>query len=118
MVKIFKAKYDSVAHLAYTHRDLLATIFFSAMVVAMIFSADSAEALQGGNNDHFRTATNNLVTVLTGNVMRIVTVAGSVFMGIKAYLASSPMLLGGAVGIGLGSNFLLTWIKATYGLLI
>ena len=118
MQKVLKIKCAVVQQWLLTNQGFLATLLLSGIIISAILMPDTVSALTGGNRDALRVNADNLTKVLTGNVMRIVAVAGSVFMGIKAYLASSPMLLGGAVGIGLGSHFLLTWIKSTYGLLI
>lgn len=57
-------------------------------------------------------------TMLTGSMLRLIVIAGSVFGVIKAYMASSPLLMGGSIAIGIGVNLLLDWVKATWAILI
>jgi hypothetical protein len=56
--------------------------------------------------------------ILTGSMMRLIVIAGSIFGVIKAYMASSPLLMGGSIGIGIGISLLLDWVKATWAILI
>ena len=56
--------------------------------------------------------------ILTGSFMRLIVIAGSMFGVIKAYIASSPLLMGGSIAIGIGINLLMTWVKATWPILI
>ncbi len=56
--------------------------------------------------------------ILTGSFMRLIVIAGSIFGVIKAYMASSPLLMGGSIAIGIGINLLMTWVKATWPILI
>ena len=56
--------------------------------------------------------------ILTGSFMRLIVIAGSMFGVIKAYMASSPLLMGGSIAIGIGINLLMTWVKATWPILI
>jgi hypothetical protein len=56
--------------------------------------------------------------ILTGSLMRLIVIAGSIFGVIKAYMASSPLLMGGSIAIGIGINLLMTWVQATWPILI
>lgn len=56
--------------------------------------------------------------ILTGSMMRLIVIAGSIFGVIKAYMASSPLLMGGSIAIGIGISLLMTWVKATWAILI
>ncbi|HQW58293.1 MAG TPA: hypothetical protein PK583_05005 [Gammaproteobacteria bacterium] len=56
--------------------------------------------------------------ILTGSFMRLIVIAGSIFGVIKAYMASSPLLMGGSIAIGIGINLLMTWVQATWPILI
>jgi hypothetical protein len=56
--------------------------------------------------------------ILTGSMMRLIVIAGSIFGVIKAYMASSPLLMGGSIAIGIGINLLMTWVQATWPILI
>jgi putative Mn2+ efflux pump MntP len=56
--------------------------------------------------------------ILSGSLMRLIVIAGSIFGVIKAYMASSPLLMGGSIAIGVGINLLMTWVKATWPILI
>ena len=55
---------------------------------------------------------------LTGNVMRAMVIGGSLYGAYHAFANQKPGLLGGAVGIGLGVNFLLSWVKGTWAMVI
>ncbi len=57
-------------------------------------------------------------TLLTGSMLRLIVISGSMFGVIKAYMASSPLLMGGSIAIGIGINLLMTWVKATWPILI
>ena len=68
--------------------------------------------------DGMKAAVTNLEHYLTGNVMRVMVTAGSLYGAYHAFANQKPGLLGGAVGIGLGVNFLMSWVKGTWAMLI
>jgi hypothetical protein len=68
--------------------------------------------------DSLSTGVTAAEAILTGSMMRLIVIAGSIFGVIKAYMASSPLLMGGSIGIGIGISLLLNWVKATWAILI
>lgn len=56
--------------------------------------------------------------ILTSSLLRLIVISGSIFGVIKAYMASSPLLMGGSIAIGIGINLLMTWVQATWPILI
>ena len=69
-------------------------------------------------NDTLSAGVTAAETILTGSMMRLIVIAGSIFGVIKAYMASSPLLMGGSIAIGIGINLLMTWVQATWAILI
>ena len=69
-------------------------------------------------NDSLSAGVTATEAILTGSMMRLIVIAGSMFGVIKAYMASSPLLMGGSIAIGIGINLLMTWVKATWAILI
>jgi len=69
-------------------------------------------------NDSLSQGVTAAETILTGSMMRLIVIAGSIFGVIKAYMASSPLLMGGSIAIGIGINLLMTWVQATWAILI
>ncbi len=59
-----------------------------------------------------------LESYLTGNMMRLLVLGGSAYGAFHAFMKQQPALLMGAVGSGLGINFLLSWVKTTWAVLI
>jgi hypothetical protein len=88
---------------------------FWITVVILCISTQNAWAV---GNDSLSQGVTAAETILTGSMMRLIVIAGSIFGVIKAYMASSPLLMGGSIAIGIGINLLMTWVQATWAILI
>lgn len=88
---------------------------FWITVVILYISTQNAWAV---GNDSLSQGVTAAETILTGSMMRLIVIAGSIFGVIKAYMASSPLLMGGSIAIGIGINLLMTWVQATWAILI
>lgn len=86
-------------------------------ITAFILLSTVEEASAVGN-DSLSAGVTAAETILTGSMMRLIVIAGSIFGVIKAYMASSPLLMGGSIAIGIGINLLMTWVRATWPILI
>jgi len=88
---------------------------FWITVIILCISTQNAWAV---GNDSLSQGVTAAETILTGSMMRLIVIAGSIFGVIKAYMASSPLLMGGSIAIGIGINLLMTWVQATWAILI
>ncbi len=89
-------------------------LFWITLVILCV-GAQNAWAV---GNDALSAGVTEAETILTGSMMRLIVIAGSIFGVIKAYMASSPLLMGGSIAIGIGINLLMTWVQATWAILI
>lgn len=89
--------------------------FSFLILLGLCLCASEAFAMQ---NDGMKDGLTTLEAVLTGNFTRLIVICGSIWGAYQAYAKSSPMLLGGSVATGLGINFLMTWAKSTWAMLI
>lgn len=83
-------------------------------VIALLLSSEAiamkADTMQAGLT--------TLEGFLTGNVTRLMVIGGAAFGAFQAFMKQQPALLLGAVGIGLGINFLQSWLSETWTLLL
>lgn len=89
----------------------------SALLFASLFFllAPDAWAMK---EDGMKEGLTALESILTGNFTRLAVICGSMWGAFQAYVKSSPMLLGGAVATGLGTNFLMSWASSTWAVTI
>ena len=69
-------------------------------------------------DDSMREGLTTLENFLTGNVMRMMVLGGSAYGAFHAFMKQQPALLLGAVGTGLGANFLMDWVNRTWALML
>ena len=93
------------------------TSVLAGLMVGLAALALCPEAM-AMKEDAMKASLTSLERYLTGNVMRAMVIGGSLYGGYHAFVNQKPGLLGGAVGIGLGVNFLMSWVKAGWALLV
>ena len=84
----------------------------------LILAALCSPEAMAMKEDAMKEGLTTLEGFLTGNVMRAMVIGGSLYGAYHAFANQKPGLLGGAVGIGLGVNFLMRWVKAGWAMLI
>lgn len=118
---------DSVDHLKnINHQKFVNTLKASYAIgfdkkilfLSLIMLCASNQNVWAVGNDTLSQGVTTAETALTGSMLRLIVIAGSMFGVIKAYMASSPLLMGGSIAIGIGINLLMTWVKATWAILI
>lgn len=82
--------------------------------LGMVFP-DSALAAQ---KDGLETHTGPIETMITGNLLRMAVLVGTVWGAIQAYMSGKFMVLASTLGIGLGTYGILEWAKATWAFVI
>ncbi len=108
--------YQKLLNLALSVQEILMNkkAFWLSLVILCV-SLENAWAV---GNDSLSAGVTAAEDILTGSMMRLIVIAGSIFGVIKAYMASSPLLMGGSIAIGIGINLLMTWVQATWAILI
>ena len=93
------------------------TIYVLAIIglTVVCLGIPEAAAMQ---DDTMRAGLTTLESFLTGNILRLLVIGGSVYGAYQAYVASKPGMLGGAIATGLGVNFLMTWAKSTWTMIL
>lgn len=88
------------------------TLFIALIVLA--FCPD-ARAMK---EDTMKEGLTTIESFLTGNMMRLMVLGGAAYGAFHAFMKQQPALLMGSVGTGLGTNFLLDWVKSTWTMMI
>ena len=83
-------------------------------VIALLLSSDAVAM----KDDTMKTGLETLEGFLCGNVMRLMVIGGAAFGAFHAFMKQQPALLLGAVGTGLGINFLQSWLNSTWALML
>ena len=102
---------------ARTQLEYLVIALALTFVVFSVTCLTSSEAF-AMHDDSMKAGLTTLETFLTGNILRLMVIGGSVYGAYQAYVASKPGLLGGAIATGLGVNFLMTWAKSTWAMIL
>lgn len=87
---------------------------FILCLLACIFP----ESVFAAKDDTLKEHTSKIEDFLTGNILRMAVLAGTVWGAIQAYMAGKFMILASALGIGLGVYGILEWAKATWTFII
>lgn len=93
--------------------DVAPTLILSG-VIALLLSSDAIAMKE----DTMKTGLETLEGFLCGNVMRLMVIGGAAFGAFQAFMKQQPALLLGAVGTGLGINFLQSWLNSTWALML
>lgn len=89
-------------------------LFFFGLMASCVLTSEALAMKEDG----LKAGLTALELILTGNFTRLIVICGSLWGAYQAYAKSSPMLLGGSVAIGLGINFLMSWVNSTWALTI
>ncbi len=68
--------------------------------------------------DTLKEHTTTIEDFLTGNLMRMSVLGGTVWGAIQAYMAGKFIILASTLGIGLGTYGILQWAKTTWAMVI
>lgn len=68
--------------------------------------------------DSLKDQTSKIEGFLTGNILRMTVLVGTVWGAIQAYMAGKFIILASALGIGLGTYGILEWAKTTWAFVI
>lgn len=92
----------------------LTIVPFILFLLAFIFP-ESVFAVQ---EDTLKDQTSKIEGFLTGNILRMTVLGGTVWGAIQAYMAGKFIILASALGIGLGVYGILEWAKTTWAFVI
>lgn len=91
------------------------TIAPIALCLLTILFSDSALAAK---EDTLKVHTSTIEEFLTGNIMRMAVLGGTVWGAVQSYMAGKFIILASTLGIGLGTYGILEWAKATWAYVI
>lgn len=80
-----------------------------------IILPETAYAVQ---EDTLKAHTTVIEGFLTGNLLRMSVLGGTVWGAVQSYMAGKFMILASTLGIGLGTFGILSWAKATWAFVI
>ncbi len=83
-------------------------------MLAMLFP----ESALAAKDDTLKEHTTTIEDFLTGNLMRMSVLGGTVWGAIQAYMAGKFIILASTLGIGLGTYGILQWAKTTWAMVI
>lgn len=83
-------------------------------LIAIIFP----ESILAAQEDTLKDQTSKIEGFLTGNILRMTVLCGTVWGAIQAYMAGKFIILASALGIGLGTYGILEWAKTTWAFVI
>ena len=89
-------------------------VVFLTGALILVFCPDALAM----RDDSMREGLTTLESFLTGNVMRMMVIGGAAYGALHAFLKQQPTLLLGALGTGLGANFLMDWVNRTWALML
>jgi hypothetical protein len=83
-------------------------------LIAIVFPESALAAKEDSLKDH----TTKIEEFLTGNIMRMTVLGGTVWGAVQSYMAGKFIILASALGIGLGTYGILEWAKTTWAFVI
>lgn len=83
-------------------------------ILTMLFPDLALAAKEDTLKEH----TTTIEDFLTGNLMRMSVLGGTVWGAIQAYMAGKFIILASTLGIGLGTYGILQWAKTTWAMVI
>ena len=86
-----------------------------AMCLLSLFCSDFALAAQ---QDDLRDHTTRIEGFLTGNILRMSVLGGTIWGAVQSYMAGKFVILASTLGIGLGTYGILEWAKATWAMVL
>ncbi len=97
----------------------LAAIALTATPLLLcILAALFPESAMAAKEDTLKTHTDTIEGFLTGNLMRMSVLGGTVWGAVQAYMAGKFIILASTLGIGLGTYGILEWAKHTWAMVI
>lgn len=114
---MFFSKYTTNKKILYLNRFISITLTIAPLVLCMliILFPDSALAAK---EDTLKAHTSTIEEFLTGNIMRMAVLGGTVWGAVQSYMAGKFIILASTLGIGLGTYGILEWAKATWAYII
>lgn len=82
--------------------------------LTIIFPESALAAKDDALKDH----TGKIEEFLTGNLMRMAVLGGTVWGAVQSYMAGKFIILSSTLGIGLGTYGILEWAKTTWAYVI
>ncbi len=97
----------------------LASIALAATPLLLcILSALFPESAFAAKDDSLKDHTGQIEEFLTGNLMRMAVLGGTVWGAVQSYMAGKFIILASTLGIGLGTYGILEWAKTTWAYVI
>lgn len=96
-------------------------ITFSLTIVPILLcliSIGFPEAALAVREDDLKNHTGKIEEFLTGNLMRMAVLGGTVWGAVQSYMAGKFIILASTLGIGLGTCGILEWAKTTWAFVI
>jgi len=98
-------------------RVIVITLTIAPLIVCM-FAMLFPESALAAKDDTLKEHTTTIEDFLTGNLMRMSVLGGTVWGAIQAYMAGKFIILASTLGIGLGTYGILQWAKTTWAMVI
>ena len=89
-----------------------------APLVLFLLTIIFPETVLAVNDDSLKDHTGKIEEFLTGNLMRMAVLGGTVWGAVQSYMAGKFIILASTLGIGLGTYGLLEWAKTTWAYVI
>lgn len=93
---------------------VLTIIPLLSCLLTIIFPESALAAKDDALKDH----TGKIEEFLTGNLMRMAVLGGTVWGAVQSYMAGKFIILSSTLGIGLGTYGILEWAKTTWAYVI
>ena len=94
-------------------------IFFTIMpVILCCLTVTFPDLVFAAKEDSLKEETGKIEEFLTGNLMRMAVLGGTVWGAVQAYMAGKFIILASTLGIGLGTYGILEWAKRTWTMIL
>jgi hypothetical protein len=97
---------------------LIIIVLTMTPVVLCMLAVLLPESAVAAKEDSLRAHTSIIEEFLTGNLLRMAVLGGTVWGAVQAYMAGKFVILGSTLGIGMGTYGILEWVKHTWAMVI
>lgn len=97
---------------------LIAIILTITPILLCLFALIFPESALAAKDDSLKDHTGKIEEFLTGNLMRMAVLGGTVWGAVQSYMSGKFIILASTLGIGLGTYGILEWAKTTWAFVI
>jgi hypothetical protein len=109
---------STVKKIEVNRQTLMGSAFALAPLVLCLLGLLCSDFAFAAQEDALRDHTGRIEGFLTGNLLRMSVLGGTIWGAVQSYMAGKFVILASTLGIGLGTYGILEWAKTTWAMVL